>query len=279
MAGDVVAAVQMTSTDDKSKNLATANRLVEEAARCGAKLIALPELFNCLGEPETIVAQAEPIPGTTSQTMSELASRLEVTLLAGSIAERTEQSSKIFNTSLLFGPDGRQLACYRKIHLFDIDLPDRVTFQESEIMGSGDRIAVSDTSIGRLGQATCYDLRFPELFRRLIDAGAEVFAIPSAFTLATGRDHWQVLLRARAIENQVFVIAPNQFGRHAPTINTYGRSMIIDPWGTILATAPDGEGAITAELDLDRQAEIRERLPALKHRRNLDESRVQQPGC
>jgi len=261
----------MTSGPDKARNLATAIRLVEETAARGAQLVALPELFNCLANPDIIVSQAEMVPGPTSLAMSELAARLRVTLLAGSIAQRVEGSDKVFNTSLLFSPEGEQRACYRKIHLFDIDLPGQITFQESGFMQAGDRLVVTETAIGRLGQATCYDLRFPELFRRLMDAGAEVLCVPSAFTLPTGRDHWQPLLQARAIENQTYVIASNQYGRNGPGIVTYGRSAIIDPWGVPLAVAADGETVITAEIDLDHQAEIRERLPALRHRRNLDE--------
>jgi len=260
----------MTSSADKSENLATARRLILQGAERGASLIALPELFNCLAQPETIVSQAEPIPGPTSRAICELAARCQVTLVAGSIAERCE-TNEVYNTSLLFGPDGMLLARYRKLHLFDIDLPGSVTFRESDFLASGDRLAVTETKLGRLGQATCYDLRFPELFRRLVDLGAELLVIPSAFTLATGRDHWEVLLRARAIENQVFVIAPNQYGHHGANLHTYGRSMIIDPWGTVLATAPDGEVLITAELDFDRLAQIRRRLPCLTHRRNLDQ--------
>jgi len=267
----IVGAVQMTSGPDKARNLATAIRLVEETAARGAQLVALPELFNCLANPDIIVSQAEMVPGPTSLAMSELAARLRVTLLAGSIAQRVEGSDKVFNTSLLFSPEGEQRACYRKIHLFDIDLPGQITFQESGFMQAGDRLVVTETAIGRLGQATCYDLRFPELFRRLMDAGAEVLCVPSAFTLPTGRDHWQPLLQARAIENQTYVIASNQYGRNGPGIVTYGRSAIIDPWGVPLAIAADGETVITAEIDLDHQAEIRERLPALRHRRNLDE--------
>ncbi|MEO2032094.1 MAG: carbon-nitrogen hydrolase family protein [Planctomycetaceae bacterium] len=232
-------------------------------------LIALPELFNCLAEPPTIVEQAEVIPGPTSETKSNLAAELQVTLVAGSIAQHADQSGKVYNTSLLFGPDGCELARYRKIHLFDIDLPGQVTFQESALMVPGDQIVVTETAIAVVGQATCYDLRFPELFRSLVGEGANVFVIPSAFTMATGRDHWQVLLQARAIENQVYLIAPNQFGRHTERIHTYGHSMIIDPWGTVLAAAPDGEGMITAEIDFDRQAEIRSRLPCLNHRREF----------
>jgi predicted amidohydrolase len=260
----------MTSTGDKSKNLATARSLVRQAADRGASLVALPELFNCLDHPDRIVSQAEPIPGETSELMREVAAENQVTLVAGSIGERSS-TNKIYNTSLLFGPDGTLLARYRKLHLFDIDLPNAVTFRESQFMAKGDRLAVTNTSIGRLGQATCYDLRFPELFRRLLDMGAELLVIPAAFTMATGRDHWEVLLRARAIENQWFVIAPNQCGFHAKDLLTYGRSMIIDPWGTVLATAPDGERIAIAEIDFDQMRQIRSRLPSLQHRRNLDQ--------
>lgn len=275
----IVGAVQMTSGPDKARNLDTAIRLVKEAAIRGAQLITLPELFNCLAGPETIVSRAEPVPGPTSQAMSELAAQLRVTLLAGSIAERVEGSDKVFNTSLLFSPEGEQLARYRKIHLFDIDLPGQITFQESSFMQAGDRMVVTDTAIGRLGQATCYDLRFPELFRRLMDAGTDVLCVPSAFTLPTGRDHWLPLLRARAIENQSYVVASNQYGPNGPGIVTYGRSAIIDPWGVPSAIAGDGEAVITAEIDFDRQTEIRERLPALKHRKNLDELKLDIPDA
>jgi predicted amidohydrolase len=264
----IVAAIQMNSGPDKPKNLETAVRLVEEAAERGAQLIALPELFNCLSTPEVIVAQAEPMPGPTASTMSDLARRLNVTLLAGSIAERVEGMSKVYNSSLLFAPDGRPVAHYRKVHLFDIALPGQVVFQESSFMQPGDRLVVTETSVGRIGLATCYDLRFPELFRVLVDAGAEILCLPAAFTLATGRDHWEPLLRARAIENQTYVIAPNQFGRHNASMSSSGRSMILDPWGIPLAIAEDKECVITAETDLDHQEGIRTRLPALRHRRD-----------
>ena len=266
----IAAALQMTSGNNKSENLATATRLAEEAAERGANLAALPELFNCLGDPEKIVAEAEPIPGPTSQAMSELAARLKITLVAGSIAERAS-SGEVFNSSLVFAPDGRQLACYRKIHLFDIDIPGGVSFQESKFISPGNHLRVTETPIGRVGQATCYDLRFPELFRSLVDRQADLFVVPAAFTLATGRDHWATLVRARAIENQSFVIAPNQFGRHTTTMNSLGRSLIVDPWGTVLATAPDGEGVITAAIQRAHQSEIRAALPALRHRRDLSE--------
>jgi predicted amidohydrolase len=273
----IAAAVQMTSGSDKSANLARATALVEQAAARGAQLVALPEMFNCLAVPQRIHEAAEPIPGPTSEAMSQLAARLGITLLAGSIGERVGDDDRIFNTSLLFSPDGAQLACYRKIHLFDIDLPLQLSHQESSIMQAGDRLVVTPTPLGRFGQATCYDLRFPELFRRLITAGAEILCVPSAFSVPTGRDHWEPLLRARAIENQAHVIAPNQFGRHTSTIRTCGRSMIVDAWGIPLATATDGETVVTAEIDLDRQAQIRRQLPALQHRRDLDAMEIEQP--
>ena len=263
-----VAAVQMTSTADKSDNLSTANRLIREAAGQGAELVVLPELFNCLGPPETIIAGAEPVPGPTSELMGGLAAECQITLVAGSIAEQADDQ-KICNSSLVFGPNGKLLNNYRKLHLFDIDLPGTVTFRESDFMSPGESIAVTETKFGRVGQATCYDLRFPELFRLLADAGAELFVTPSAFTMPTGRDHWEVLLRARAIENQVFIVAPNQYGKHGGELHSYGRSMIIDPWGTVLAQAADGEGVIPAELDYQRLHAIRSRLPCLQHRREL----------
>jgi predicted amidohydrolase len=270
----IAAAVQMTSGADKSANLVKATELVEEAAGRGASLVALPELFNCLAEPQVIRAAAEPIPGPTSTAMSQLAARLEITLLAGSIGQRVEGEERIYNTSLLFSPDGKQLACYQKIHLFDIDLP-QLSHRESDIMGAGDSLAVTQTPFGRLGQATCYDLRFPELFRRLMTADAEIFCIPAAFSVATGQAHWEPLLRARAIENQAYVIAPNQFGRHANTIHTCGHSMIVDPWGTPLAVAADGENVITAEIDPERQQQIRRQLPALQHRRDIEKMKLE----
>jgi predicted amidohydrolase len=263
----LAAAVQLNSTDQKSANLETASRLVNRAAQLGASLIVLPELFNCLGEPAEIVRQAESIPGPTSELMSQLAAEHQVTLVAGSIAESVPDTSKVFNTSLLFGPDGQQVARYRKIHLFEINMPGKVSFCESDIVLPGKDIVVSPTECGRIGQATCYDLRFPELFRRLVDEDAEVIVVPSAFTSSTGPDHWEVLLRARGIESQTFVVAPNQFGQHAPQLTSYGRSKIIDPWGTVLATAPDGEGLAIAEIDMDQIARTRDRLPSLKNRR------------
>jgi predicted amidohydrolase len=263
------AAIQMSSGPDKSANLATATRLVHEAAAAGAELIALPEMFACLGPWEAMVREAEPIPGPSSRLLSDLAARLRITLVAGSFCEQGAPSGKAYNTSLVFGPNGKLLARYRKIHLFDIDLPGRVMLQESRWLAPGNEVVVTPTAHGRLGQAICYDLRFGELFARLSAARSDVICLPSAFTAVTGRDHWEVLVRARAIENQAYVIAPNQVGRHTEQFVTYGHSLIVDPWGTTLASAAEEVGFITADIDLARLAEIRARLPALEHRRAL----------
>ncbi len=262
-----VATVQMTSNTDKAANLRTAVDHVRQAAARGARLVALPELFNCLGDPQAMIDQAETIPGPTSRQMSELAAELGIYLLAGSIAERSDETHRAFNTSLLFAPDGRELARYRKIHLFDIDLTDRVSFCESRWFSPGRDVVTVETDLGTIGLATCYDLRFPELFRRLADRNTELILLPSAFTLATGRDHWLVLLRARAIENLAYVVAPNQFGQHTSSMVSYGRSAIVDPWGTPLAICGDEEHLAEASIDLQRLRRLRAQLPALVHRR------------
>ena len=261
------AAVQMTSGEEKERNLETAERLVREAAKRGARLVALPELFNCLGRKEQVIRAAEPVPGPTSRRMGDLARRLRITLLAGSICERVKGTGKVFNTSFLFDDSGNLLARYRKIHLFDVDLPGRVSYQESSWMAPGRDVVFAKTDYGRLGLSICYDLRFPELYRSLARQGCRILMVPSAFSLPTGRDHWEVLLRSRAIENQAYVIAPNQCGQHTPGFATCGRSAIIDPWGVPLAMAPDGEGVIVSRLDARRQETIRRELPALSHRR------------
>lgn len=261
----------MHAVDDKAANLAVATRLVEEAAGDGARLVVLPELFNYLGPLERVAAHAEAIPGPTSESMSRLAARLGVHLVAGSIAERAADADKAYNTSLIFDTDGNELARYRKLHLFDVDLPGEVTNRESQWIAPGNQIAATSTSLGTIGQAICYDLRFPELFRRLVDRGTKILAFPSAFSAPTGRAHWDVLIRARAIENQIYVIAADQYGRHTPQFASYGHSAIIDPWGKILASHDEGDAVISAEIDLEQLAEIRRALPALTHRRALDQ--------
>jgi predicted amidohydrolase len=261
------AAVQLTSTPDRERNLATADRLTREAAGRGAELVVLPEKWSVLGAPEDIVTGAEPFDGPALRWAGETARELGIDLVAGSIAERVPEAERGSNTSVHFGPDGEVRAVYRKIHMFDVEVGGR-TYRESEDEAPGDEIVVSDTAGGvELGMSVCYDLRFPELYRILAVRGARILLVPAAFTLATTREHWEVLLRARAIEDQAFVVAPNQIGEHAPGYGSGGRSMIVDPWGLVLAQAPDAETVILADLDLDRQAEIRRTMPSLANRR------------
>lgn len=263
-----VAAVQMNAGTDKEANLQTAERLTREAAARGAELVVLPELFSVYGSLADVVRQAEPIPGPSSERLSALARELQIVLCAGSIGESAAQTGKGYNTSLLFDRDGALLAMYRKMHLFDAEIPGKVRVFESEWIAPGEEIAATRTSLGVVGQAICYDLRFPELFRALVDRAMEILCFPSAFTAATGRDHWEVLLRARAIENACYIIAANQFGLHGASLASYGGSLIIDPWGEVLACAPlDAEAVLVADLHDERLQQVRAQLPALRHRR------------
>jgi predicted amidohydrolase len=261
-----VAAVQLNSNADRARNLAAAERLVREAAAAGAELVALPEKWNLLAAGEELAAGAEPLDGPSLSAARGWAAELGVHLLAGSISEAGEEGQKPANTSVLIGPDGADLAVYRKIHMFDVDAGG-VSYRESEHERPGSEPVVAPVGGLVAGMTVCYDLRFPELFRILALRGARLIAVPSAFTLATGRDHWEVLLRARAIENQLFVLAPNQVGEAPPHYSSFGRSLIVDPWGVVLATAPDGECFVCADLDLEAQEEIRESLPSLANRR------------
>jgi deaminated glutathione amidase len=258
------AAVQLNSRDDKAQNLETAERLVRAAASAGAELIALPEKWNLLGPGEAMAAGAEPLDGPSLEAARGWARELGIHLLAGSICERAE--GKAFNTSVLVGPDGEDLAVYRKIHMFDV-VAGGVEYRESEHEQPGEEIVTAQAGDLSVGLSVCYDLRFPELYRILAVRGARLLTVPSAFTAATGRDHWQVLLRARAIENQAFVLAPNQFGEASPHYSSYGRSAIVDPWGVTLAVAPDEECFVVADLDLAAQERTREALPSLANRR------------
>jgi deaminated glutathione amidase len=258
------AVIQLNSTGDKARNLATAERLVRAAAADGAELVALPEKWNLLAGGEELLAGAEPLDGPTLSAARGWARDLGIHLLAGSISERAEE--KAFNTSVLIGPDGADLAVYRKIHMFDVEAGG-VVYRESEHEQPGAEIVTAPVGPLTAGLTVCYDLRFPELYRILAVRGARLIAVPSAFTLATGRDHWEVLLRARAIENQVFVLAPNQVGEAPPHFSSFGHSAIVDPWGFVLATAPDGECTVVADLDLAAQDRVRESLPSLANRR------------
>jgi predicted amidohydrolase len=263
----LAAAVQMTSTSDASRNLDEAERLVREAAARGAKLVGLPENFAFLraeGEP---VPQAQPLDGPWVQRMAALARELQVTLLLGSLPEAIPDAPRVYNTSVLLGPDGRMLARYRKMHLFDVDIPGMASLQESKAVAPGSEVVVAETACGRLGLSICYDLRFPELYRELTRRGAQLLAVPSAFTERTGKDHWEPLLRARAIENLAWVFAPAQVGQHARGRSSHGHAMVVDPWGGVVAQVADGPGIALAEIDFERQERLRRELPALQHRR------------
>ena len=261
-----VAAVQLNSTADKARNLAAAEGLVRAAAADGAELVALPEKWNLLATGEELVAGAEPLDGPSLTAARDWARALGIHLLAGSISERVGDGGKPFNASVLIGPDGEDLAVYRKIHMFDVDAGG-VSYRESAHEQPGEEIVTAAVGDLIAGLTICYDLRFPELHRILAVRGARLITVPAAFTTATGRDHWEVLLRARAIENAVFVLAPGQVGKAPPHYDSYGRSAIVDPWGVVLATAPDGECFVAADLDLAAQERIRAALPALANRR------------
>ncbi len=263
----LAAAIQMSAGRDKAANLACAERLIRLAAARGAALIALPETFNWRGGAEEEPAAAEPLDGPSLSLISQLARELDVHVLAGSITERAQNQRKTYNTSALVGPNGVVLAVYRKIHLFDIDLPGRVRVQESARKIAGAEVVSANTPLGAIGLTICYDVRFPELYRRLTFAGAKIIAVPSAFTFPTGEAHWETLIRARAIENQVYVIAPAQFGSNVHGFSDYGNTMIVDPWGRVLARAADQEGVVMAPLDLDYLEKVRRELPALGHAR------------
>lgn len=262
----VAAAIQMSSTPDKQENFGTAERFIREAAAAGAELVALPELWSCHGLDTVYRENAEPIPGPTTEFLGNLARELRTYILGGSILEGEPTATKPHNTSTFFGPDGELSAVYRKIHLFDVKAPDR-EYLESKSIEAGEEVVTAKAGAAMLGLSVCYDVRFPELYRLLALRGAEILAVPAAFTLQTGKDHWELLLRARAVENQAFVIAPAQWGRKADGRWTYGRSMIVDPWGTVLAQCPDRDGYALAILDLNYLDRFRSEFPALANRR------------
>jgi deaminated glutathione amidase len=260
------AAVQLNSNEDKARNLEIAERLIRRAAADGAELVVLPEKFSVLGSPEHLSEGAEPLDGPTLGWAGSLAGELGIWLVAGSIVERVETDDKLRNTSVLLDPDGVVRAVYRKIHMFDVEVGG-ITYRESDVEAPGEEIVVADAGPLKLGLAVCYDLRFPELFRVMAVDGAQAFTLPSAFTIPTGRAHWEVLIRARAIENQAFVVAAGQVGRHPPDHESFGHSMIVDAWGTVRASAADEpERVVTADLDLEAQADVRAKLPSLANR-------------
>ena len=265
------ACVQMNSRDDVAANVRVALELAEAAADLGARLIALPETWAFKGRRDGIRATAEAPDGPANAALAELAARRGVWLLAGSVYEPSPAVDRVSNTSVLFAPDGAVHAVYRKIHLFDVTSGE-VEYRESEDVVPGAKVVTADidTADGtpvRLGLSICYDLRFPELYRTLALRGAQVLCVPSAFTAHTGAAHWEVLLRARAIENGCFVLAPDQIGEHLPGRGCFGHSMIVDPWGVVLAQVEDEAGVCVADLDLARLADVRGQIPVLENRR------------
>ena len=263
-----VAAVQMNSQDQKEKNVQTAERLIGVAADRGAKLVVLPEMWNFLGPGEQRPQEAEEIPGPTTERMIALAVQHKIHVIAGSILEKGPAAEKVYNTSVFIGPEGQIIARYRKIHLFDIVIEGLPPYEESASIAPGKDIVTAETPFGTVGMTICYDLRFPELYCQLSNRGSQIITIPAAFALHTGLAHWEVLIRARAIENLSYVIAPAQIGSHPVNRECYGNSMIVDPWGTVVARAPSTESVAIADIDLEYLNKVRKNLPSLAHRRN-----------
>lgn len=261
-----VALVQLDAGADVAANVANAAELADEAAAGGARLVALPEYLQFRGSDDGYRASARPIPGSWTEPFADVARRRAAWILVGSLAETSDDPGRPYNSSVLISPDGSIAATYRKIHLFDVTVEDGPVDRESDRVSPGDRAVLADVDGIRVGLSICYDLRFPELYRALAVAGAEVLTVPANFTERTGRDHWEVLLRARAIENGAYVLAPSQIGG-PPGQPAFGRSMIVDPWGTVVAQAPDRVGIVTAELDLGRVRSIRRQIPVLANRR------------
>ena len=261
-----VAAVQMSTGNDTPVNIATADRLVREAAAAGARFVVLPEKWNFIDREDRQVTAAEAIDGPSIGVAQSWARELRIALVAGSISEAVAGRNRAYNTSVLIASDGTIAARYRKLHLFDVEVGGRI-YRESDGAIPGDQVVAADVLGHRVGLTVCYDVRFPELFRALSAAGAEIITVPAAFTAVTGQAHWEVLLRARAIENQTFVIAAGQVGTHATGATSHGHSMIIDPWGVVLAQAEEGETVVVADLDFAELVRVRETLPALGHRR------------
>jgi predicted amidohydrolase len=264
-----VAAIQMTSTADVEQNLGAALRLAEQAIDDGARLVVLPECFAYLGPEDGKFAIAESLPegGPILARCQKLAQAKKAELVLGGFYEKTPDPKRVRNACVHVDASGAVRAVYRKIHLFDVDLPDGTVLRESAGVEAGSEVVVTDTGFGKLGLSVCYDLRFPELYRKLVDQGAIALTVPAAFTLTTGKDHWHVLLRARAIESQCYVIAAAQTGKHFGTRVSYGHALIVDPWGTVLADCGEGEGYALATIDHAALERVRAALPSLRHRR------------
>ncbi len=265
----LAAAVQLCSNEDIDANLGSAEREIRKAARYGASLVVVPENVVFLRVSPSTPQPAFTMDSPVIRGFCELARELKIDLVLGSVPEPSHVPGKVFNTSVYIDDSGEVRAKYRKLHLFDIDIPGQVTAKESDHMTPGDEAVVVHSRLGPVGLSICYDLRFPELYRRLTVAGARILLVPAAFTLQTGKDHWIPLLRARAIENQAWVIAPGQAGKHGGGRESYGKSLIIDPWGITVGVARDGVGVTVAEIDYDHQDRIRAGLPCASHRHPL----------
>ncbi len=263
----LAAAIQMTSKPDLEHNLAEAEDLIQLAVNQGAKLVTLPENFSFLGKDKDKLAQAEKIASQSEKFLKTMAQRFQITLLGGGFPVPVGES-RVFNTALLISPEGQELARYHKIHLFDVNLPDGNTYSESSTVQAGESLPIvyDSETLGKIGLSVCYDVRFPELYRHLSKLGAEVLCIPAAFTAYTGKDHWQVLLQSRAIENSCYVIASAQTGNHYAMRYSHGHAMILDPWGTVLSDAGVHPGVAIAEINPNRLAQVRRQMPSLQHR-------------
>jgi predicted amidohydrolase len=265
-----VAAIQMATGPNVSANLLETERLVREAAEAGARLVVLPENFAFMGkrDQDQLAFRERDGDGRLQRFLSSIAARYGLWLVGGTIPIETEDPAKIRGSCLVFDDHGQRVGRYDKIHLFDVSLPGTgERYQESATIQPGEDVVVIDSPFGRLGVAVCYDLRFPELFRSMVESGMEILAIPACFTALTGKAHWETLVRARAIENLAYVIAAAQGGYHISGRETHGHSMVVDPWGTVLAQVPRGTGSISCPLDLDFQASVRRNFPTLEHRR------------
>jgi predicted amidohydrolase len=261
-----VALVQMNSGADKDQNIRDALEGIDRAAATGARLVTLPEVWTYLGPREGIRDAAETIPGTLTHQLAVRARQHGIYLHIGSINERVEGEPRLYNTTVVYDPTGEEVARYRKIHLFDVDLDTDTAYRESATIAPGEEIVTFDLDGVTVGLAICYDLRFPELFRILALRGAGVIVLPAAFTMATGKDHWETLIRARAIENGLYMIAPGQVGQHPPGLWCHGRSMVVDPWGVVVAQASDQPTVLTSTLDLAYVEQVRRQVPSLQNR-------------
>ncbi|MBB6214132.1 putative amidohydrolase [Anaerosolibacter carboniphilus] len=263
--GFKIAICQMMVTEDKEKNVEKAESMIREAAEKGAKVVVLPEMFNCPYENKYFPLYAETYPGKTTERLSLLTSEMEIYLVAGSIPE--QEGDIIYNTSFIFGPKGKLIGRHRKMHLFDIDVEGKIRFKESDTLGYGEDITVVDTDFGKMGVAICYDMRFPELMRLMALEGAEVIIVPAAFNMTTGPAHWDITIKARALDNQVYFVAASPARNMEASYHAYGHSSIVSPWGDVIAQANAQETILYGEIDLELVKKVRRELPLLQHRR------------